>query len=84
MRLVSSFLPKAAIEVAVCSKYCLEATVLTFGKLLSEVGFSTSVSSVVLSHFYEKSCITIKAPKLVYYWPKIFLLFFCASDNLWL
>lgn len=28
MRLVSSFLPKAAIEVAVCSKYRLEVTVI--------------------------------------------------------
>ena len=30
MRFVSSFLPKEAMEVAVCSKYCLEAIVLTF------------------------------------------------------
>jgi len=34
MRLVSSFLPKAAIEVAVRSKYCLEVIVSTFRKLL--------------------------------------------------
>jgi len=84
MRLVSSFLPKAAIEVAVCSKYLLEAIILTFGKLLSEVESSISVSSVVLSHFCGKFCIAIKALELVYYWPKFFLSFLCASDNVWL
>jgi hypothetical protein len=48
MRLVSSFLPKAAIEVAVCSKYCLETIVLTFRKLLV-VSWFFSVSIVSCS-----------------------------------
>jgi len=84
MRLVSSFLPKAAIEVVVCSKYFLEVIVLAFVKLLSEVGFSISVSSVVLSCFCLKFRIAVKASELAYYWPKIFLSFLFASDNVWL
>jgi len=85
MRFVSSFLPNAAIEVAVCSKYSLEVViVLTPEKLLSKAGFAPSVSSFGSNYFRLKFRTKIKANKFAYYWPKIFLSFCCPSDNFWL
>jgi len=43
IRLTSSFLPKAAIEVAVCSKYSLEVIVLTFENYRFKPSFVFSI-----------------------------------------
>jgi len=56
MRLSSSFLPKAAIEVAVCSKYSLEAIDPVLEKIAVKSDLPLFVSPREAAHFCDKFC----------------------------
>ena len=59
IRRFSSSLPKAAMDVAVCSKSLLEAIVTP----LKDVGFTSIVSSMLLTHFLHRFVCLRKWPK---------------------
>lgn len=70
IRLLSSSLPNAVIEVDVCSKYSTEAIVPTFTDLSFQVSFAFStqlVSALAQMHFCKKFCIATNVLRLANY-----------------